>query len=114
MPCLSILSSRPGLSSSFQLGWRVRRHSGCSRLRIPVFWWQKGQVPAADFSRLERGKGFLFWTVGVSLGGFDLRLCAFCERAGLLGGFLRVELSRLLNLSLAARPGSGGSDGFCF
>ena len=30
---------------------------GCSRLRIPTFWWQKEQEPAADFRRLERGMG---------------------------------------------------------
>ena len=30
---------------------------GRSRLRIPAFWCQKGQVPAADFRRLERGMG---------------------------------------------------------
>ena len=43
------------LTISFQPAWKVRRHSGCSRLRIPAFWWQKWQVPAADFRRLERG-----------------------------------------------------------
>ena len=39
--------------SVYSLGWR--RDSGCSRLRMPALWWQKGQVPAADFRRLERG-----------------------------------------------------------
>ena len=29
----------------------------CSLLRIPAFWCQKGQVPAADFRRSERGMG---------------------------------------------------------
>ena len=53
---------RPGappasLTISFQPAWKVRRHSVWGRMSMPAFWWQKGQVPVADFRRLERGMG---------------------------------------------------------
>ena len=58
-----------------QPAWWARRHSGCSPERMPAFWWQKGQVPAADFRRLERGTGVVSeagsitdQTLGYSLG----------------------------------------------
>ena len=30
---------------------------GCSREMMPAFWWQKGQVPAANFGMSEKGMG---------------------------------------------------------
>ena len=53
------------LTISFQPAWKVRRQSGCSRLRMPAFWLQKGQVPAADFRRLERGIRVISLTTGM-------------------------------------------------
>ena len=50
-----VAAEAPRLTISFQPAWWIRRQSGCSRLSMPAFWLQKGQVPVADFRRLERG-----------------------------------------------------------
>ena len=50
-----LAASAASLTISFHPAWWVRRHSGCLRLRMPVLWWQKGQVLVADFRGLERG-----------------------------------------------------------
>ena len=49
---------------SFQPAWWIRRHSGCSRDRVPALSWQKGQVPAADFRGLERCISEPQWRIG--------------------------------------------------